>query len=249
MPMDVSQPIELEVLLPVHNEAASIASTLAEIYQTISPLAKMRFILSEDGSTDGTPQVLRELALRYPMKLISDQARKGYSRAVLESFQVVEAPFVLCLDADGQCNPADFIPFWSARAEAEVLIGWRVHRQDVCWRRWLSGLFKAYYRALFGIAIHDPSCPFVLASGQVIKDLAPQLGVLSQGFWWEFIARCWARGHSLKELPVSHRRRAAGQTQVYRLRTLPAIGWSHVTGLMRIWWDTRRFQMSTSGGL
>jgi hypothetical protein len=112
----------------------------------------------------------------------------------------------------------------------------------------LSGLFKLYYRGLFGIPVHDPSCPFVLAPRQVIASLLPQLGVLAQGFWWEFVARTWARGYSLKELPVSHRLRVAGQTQVYHLRKLPGIGWTHTTGLARIWWDTRRVQTSTGGG-
>ena len=52
------QNVELEVLLPVHNEAESIERTLDEIYQAISHVANMRFIISEDGSSDGTPQIL-----------------------------------------------------------------------------------------------------------------------------------------------------------------------------------------------
>ena len=104
----------------------------------------------------------------------------------------------------------------------------------------MSGTFKLYYRALFGIYIHDPSCPFVLAPKYIIEQLIPQLGILSQGFWWEFVARVWSHGYSIEEIPVTHRLRAAGQTQVYRLRKLPGIGWTHVTGLMRIWQDYKR---------
>ena len=123
-----SQKVELEVLLPVHNEAESIESTLDEIYQAISRVTNMRFIISEDGSSDGTPQILQDLATRYPIKLISGPERKGYSRAVIDGLKMVEAPYVLCLDSDGQCDPADFAEFWSKRERANVLIGWRVDR-------------------------------------------------------------------------------------------------------------------------
>lgn len=233
----ILQNVELEVLLPVHNEAESIERTLDEIYQAISPVANMRFIISEDGSRDGTSQILENLATRYPMKLITGPERKGYSRAVIDGLQVLEAPYVLCLDSDGQCDPADFAKFWSRCVRADVLIGWRVDRQDTRLRKFLSGMFKLYYRRLFGIPIHDPSCPFVLAPRRIVKQLIPQLGVLSQGFWWEFVARVWSHGYSIEELPITHRPRAAGQTQVYRLRKLPGIGWTHVTGLMYIWQD------------
>ena len=233
------QKVELEVLLPVHNEAESIEHTLDEIYQAISQVANMRFIISEDGSNDGTSQILEDLFNRYPIKLITGPTRKGYSRAVIDGLQMLEAPYVLCLDSDGQCDPAHFAEFWSRRERADVLIGWRVDRQDARLRKLLSGTFKLYYRALFGIPIHDPSCPFVLAPRNIVKQLIPRLGVLSQGFWWEFVARVWSYGYSITEIPITHRLRAAGQTQVYRLRKLPGIGWTHATGLMQIWQDYR----------
>ncbi len=233
------QNVELEVLLPVYNEAESIKHTLDEIYQTISQVVNVRFIISEDGSSDGTPQVLEDLATQYPIKLITGPERKGYSRAVIDGLQMLEAPYVLCLDSDGQCDPADFAKFWANRGRADVLIGWRVNRQDPRLRKLLSGTYKLYYRALFGIPIHDPSCPFVLAPKRVVKQLIPQLGILSQGFWWEFVARVWSNDYSIEELPITHRLRAAGQTQVYRLRKLPRIGWTHITGLMQIWQNYR----------
>jgi glycosyltransferase involved in cell wall biosynthesis len=237
---ETPQDVELEILLPVHNEADSIEATLDEIYRVISPIVPMRFILSEDGSTDGTPQLLQSLTDRYPIKLITGPQRKGYSRAVIDALKMVDAPYVLCLDSDGQCDPADFPAFWSHREDADVLIGWRVHRQDTWLRKTLSGSFKLYYRLLFRIFIHDPSCPFVLAPKHVAKTLVPQLGVLSQGFWWEFVARVRSNGYTLKELPVTHRLRAAGQTQVYRLRKLPRIGWTHIMGLLQIRQEYKR---------
>ena len=242
--------IELEVILPAHNESESIAGTVEEIYREISKLARMRFIISEDGSNDGTADIVRSLAERFPIKLITGPERKGYSRAVVDGFRAIEAPYALCLDADGQCDPGDFAKFWPNRGAADVLIGWRVRRQDTAVRKLLSRAFKLYYRSLFGVKIHDPSCPYVLIPGRIVRELTPQLGVLLQGFWWEFVARVWSRGYSIKEIPIAHRPRAAGQTQVYHFRRMPAIGWSHATGLLKVRSQSRaqRGRRATGGG-
>jgi len=60
----------LEVLLPVHNEAKSIESTIREINDVLSLRVAPRLIVCEDGSVDETKQVLLELSRVFPMKLI-----------------------------------------------------------------------------------------------------------------------------------------------------------------------------------
>ena len=93
---------ELQILLPIHNEAESIAATIREIYAELSPIVHAEFLLCEDGSKDNTKQVLRELAQTIPAKLLLSDERKGYSRAVRDGMMETEAPFLLCLDSDGQ---------------------------------------------------------------------------------------------------------------------------------------------------
>jgi glycosyltransferase involved in cell wall biosynthesis len=233
-------PLEVEVVLPVHNEAEGIEATIDEIFLAISPVAEMAVIASEDGSSDGTPVILQRVAERYPMKLISDTGRKGYSRAVLDGLRLAEAPYVLCLDSDGQCDPADFARFWAERESADLLIGWRQNRQDPAVRKVLSGLFKRFHRLLFRVSLSDPSCPFVLARRELFEELSPKLGLLAHGFWWEFVAHAHESGKTITELPIRHRQRAAGKTQIYRLSNIPSIGWSEGTGLIRIWAKNRR---------
>ena len=70
---------ELEVLLPVHNEADIIELVTREIYGEISPNVAMQFIVCEDGSTDNIKEVLARLEDELPMKVIIGTERKGYS--------------------------------------------------------------------------------------------------------------------------------------------------------------------------
>jgi hypothetical protein len=64
--------------------------------------------------------------------------------------------------------------------------------------------------------------------------LAGHPGIMAQGFWWEFSARSHAAGLVVREVPVRHRVRASGQTQVYRVTKVPRIAWEHLTALRRL---------------
>jgi hypothetical protein len=120
-----------------------------------------------------------------------------------------------------------------------VTIGWRVHRADPRFRLVMSGFFRQFYRVLFRAPIHDPSCPYILIRRRVVETVAHEMGEMQQGFWWEFVARVHRRGFSLRELPVHHRLRTAGTTQVYQPSKLAGIFLRHFIALFKIWSQTR----------
>lgn len=233
-------PIECEVLLPVHNEGASIEETIRGIYAALLAVVNAGFIICEDGSKDNTKQALLRLADELPMRLNLSDARKGYSKAMREGMAMLDAEYLLCMDSDGQCDPRDFARFWQARGTADILIGWRVHRADTLVRRAFSRFFYLLYQAVFHTPVHDPSCPYVLFSKNVARRLAGEMGDMKEGFWWEFVARAHRRGFTIHELPVNHKLRSAGVTQVYKWSKMPGIFFRHVAALLKIWRETQK---------
>lgn len=233
-------PHELEILLPVHNEAGSIESTIREFCSEIPRTINFGFIVCEDGSKDDTKAILRRLALEIPMRLNLSEERKGYSRAVREGMQLLEADWLLCVDSDGQCDPRDFEKFWKARESADVLLGWRVDRQDTVARKCMSRFFYMIYQSVFHVPVHDPSCPYVLCKKAVAHGLANDLREMKQGFWWEFVARVHRRGYTILEIPVKHRLRTEGVTQVYRVKKMPGIFFRHVVAIFKIHAQTHK---------
>ena len=227
---------QVEVLLPVHNEGESIEATIRTMYAELSKVAQVGFIVCEDGSRDNTQNVLRKLADDLPMRLKMSTGRKGYSKAMREGMAMAQGDYLLCLDSDGQCDPADFAAFWAARGQADIVLGWRVHRADPLVRRLFSRFFHLMYRAAFHLPVHDPSCPFVLMPRPLAHQMAAELGAMQEGFWWEFCARAHRHGYTIAELPIQHRQRAAGVTQVYKWKKMPAIFLRHVAAL----WTIRR---------
>ena len=235
----------IDVVLPVHNEGASIAGTLREFHEKVAVEAKIpiRFVICEDGSSDDTVPVLQALAGELPIKLISDPVRKGYSRAVIDGLSATESEWVVCIDSDGQCDPADFMQLAAARTGHDMVMGYRNPRSDTLMRKLMSGAFGFVYRRFFSVRLRDPSCPYILINRSGLDAiLAGNTGILKQGFWWEFVARATALGLRIKEVPVHHRVRTSGTTQVYRLTKIPRIAIEHLSGLR-----TLRAELSAIG--
>jgi dolichol-phosphate mannosyltransferase len=226
--------LHIDVVLPVHNEGASIAATLKEFHSVVAGTHQIpiRFVICEDGSSDDTVPVLKALANELPIKLISDPVRKGYSRAVIDGLRATDADWVVCIDSDGQCDPADFPNLVAARADNDMVVGYRSPRSDTAMRKAMSGAFGLVYRMFFDVRLRDPSCPYIMISRRGLSAiLSGNVGILKQGFWWEFMARATALGLRLREIPVHHRVRASGTTQVYRLGKIPRIAAEHLAGL------------------
>lgn len=231
--MEINNP-DIEILLPVHNEGASIEKVIREIYDNFSQKLNCQFIICEDGSIDNTKEVITTLSKEIPMKLVMSPGRKGYSQAVKDGMMVLSAPFLLCLDSDGQCDPDDFWKLWEIRNHFDVVLGWRIKRRDAFWRLLFSRIFYLVYQLFFRVPFHDPSCPYMLAKKNVIEDLAVQMGAMQEGFWWEFSARVILSGYKTEEIKVNHRERFFGKTQVYRLNKVTGIGYRHFLALFKI---------------
>lgn len=230
-------PATIDVVLPVHNEGASIAATLREFHRVVMLEGgqPIRFVVCEDGSSDDTVPVLQDLASELPLKLISDSVRKGYSKAVVDGFRATTSAWVGFIDSDGQCDPADLLRLAAMREHADLVMGWRNPRSDTWIRKAMSGSFKAVYRLFFRVPVRDPSCPYLLINRAGLeKILSGNAGVLKQGFWWEFLARAVGADLRIVEVPVRHRPRASGVTQVYRPSKIANIAVEHLVGLYRL---------------
>jgi len=226
---------DLQIVMPVHNEAASIGAVLKEWVDALSPYLKLEFIITEDGSKDGTKEILAGLAKRHSMILDMTDKRRGYTGAMIAGMRLSTAPYVLAVDADGQFDPKDFRKFWDQREQSPFLIGWRTRRNDVLARRIMSKSFKALHRLLFHQRLHDASCGYVLMRRSALEKLLPELGLVPEGFWLEVTARAGRRGIPIMEVPINHRSRTAGTTVVYKPARVPGIAWRNASGLLRVW--------------
>lgn len=228
----------LDVLLPVRNEVEALEPLLRELDAALRPHVQPRFIVCEGGSTDGTLDLLERLRDALPLRVLTPD-RPGYAYALAFGMRHADSEFVLALDSDGQCDPADFEAFWAQRADYDVLIGRRQPRRDPLARRLMSAAFAAVYRPAFGVTVHDPSCPFLLMRRDAVAPIFAESGGMPEGLWWEVIARSVHAGLRVGERRIHHRPRATGESLFTPTAILP-IAARQVRGAARLWWTLAR---------
>ena len=226
----------LSLVLPVHNEAKALEIVVSKWNTALRGVPGVRhvFIICEDGSTDGTADLIVKLESQYPVINNSVPLQRGYGQAVRDGIALNTSDYILCIDGDGQIGPDQLATVWAHRSEDRFIIGWRHPRIDPLTRIIYSKLFKLYYRALFPSRLHDPSCPFVFGHRTLFRKVLPLLAHIREGFWWGFSGACWKLKIPIDEVQVSHRERIAGETQIYRLWKMPGIIFRNAIGLLKI---------------
>jgi glycosyltransferase involved in cell wall biosynthesis len=116
-------------------------------------------IVVDDGSTDNTWQVLRELKERYPQRLRAIRFARNYgkSAALYQGFQEAKGEVIITLDADLQDSPDEIPALYDLITNEgyDLVSGWKRHRRDPLSKTIPSKLFNATVRLFTGIALHD----------------------------------------------------------------------------------------------
>lgn len=225
----------LSLVLPVHNEVYVIESVIREwVLELSKNHLEFKIIVCEDGSSDGTSELLKRIQKKYSLVLSQKKMRRGYGGAVIDGILTAKSTYILSIDSDGQCDPHDLANFWKNRNQADVLIGRRIVRADPEQRKLFSLMFRVVFKVLFPTSIHDPSAPFVLYKKSMIEQDIPNLRYLKEGFWWGFIGTCVKKKRTIIEFPINHRKRNYGETQVYTVKKLPSIILRNLFGLIKL---------------
>ena len=225
----------LSIVLPIFNEAKSLEYVLSSWSKYLNSQNILHeFVICEDGSTDGTKELINKLKNIY---VISDQSvkrRRGYGRGVMAGIIASKYDFILCIDSDGQCMPDSFLDFYKNKHMADILIGYRSPRNDPIIRIIYSKLFKIIHDYLFDTKIKDPSCPYVLGKKENYIKLFNKLEYLIEGFWWGFIGAAKLMGLKLMEIKIIHYKRYDGSSAVYKINKMPMIIIRNILGLIKL---------------
>ena len=152
----------VSVVIPAHDEATAIAPLIAEIDQALTG-QDYEIVVIDDGSTDETTNILRDLAGRHPrLRWHRHPQARGQSTAIRSGVRLARAPVIVTLDGDGQ-NPPDQIPRLLARLRAGgprlgLVQGQRAARQDNLGKR-LASRFANWLRgSLLRDGVRDSGC-------------------------------------------------------------------------------------------
>ena len=125
--------MDISIVVPVYNEEQNLKSLHGEIAAALNPMNKSHEIFYvDDGSTDGSFGVLREIAAGDPrVRIIRFRRNFGQTAALACGAEHAQGVVVVFLDADRQNDPADIPKLLEKMNEGyDVVSGWRHKRQD-----------------------------------------------------------------------------------------------------------------------
>lgn len=212
----------VSIVIPAYNEAAALAETLPSVLARVPPaISDCEVLVVDDGSADGTAEVVRRAAARDPrVVLLSHDRNRGKGHALRTGLARARCDWVLFLDADHQARIDDLAPLATGPEPADAVIGYRTGRHDGVDRTLISLVFRAATRGLLGLTVRDVNCPFKLFRRPILQALP----LASDGFLIdaEILHRLRARGVAVAEVPVRWHPRHEG-TSTIRRRHLPEL--------------------------
>lgn len=209
--MSTAEPVRVSAVLPAFNEEANLPRAVPALEQALArTTAGYEIVVVDDGSRDGTAQVLRDLQAGRPaLRVVTHSRNRGYGAAVRSGFDAARYEWVFLMDADNQFDPNDIGALVARADQADIVTGYREHRRDPLARRLNAWAFFTLVRVLFGRLVRDVNCAFKL----IRRDLLRSLDLRSDGALInaELFVLARRRGARIVELPVRHFPRTAGK--------------------------------------
>jgi glycosyltransferase involved in cell wall biosynthesis len=209
--------VELSIVIPLYNEELNVAPLHAELSSILKSMAvPHEIVLVDDGSTDGTFEVLRRIQSSDPHVRVLRFARNfGQTAAFAAGFAYARGQFIVTFDGDLQNDPADIPRLLQIARNYDVVCGWRKDRKDDFLTRSVPSLIASRLIGLVsGVNVHDVGCSLKIFRAEVVKPLK-----LTPGMHRYLPQLASQLGDRVTEVVVNHRPRRFGQSKYGLSRT------------------------------
>ncbi len=232
--------LPISVVIPAHNEAASLPRLIGEVVFVLRDIAPFEILCIDDASTDSTLDVLQALRPGFSeLRILHHTTRSGQSTALRNGVSAARGAWIATLDGDGQNDPADIPKLLRCRdmaaPEVRMIAGWRVDRRDTAGKRWASRIANGIRSNLLRDRTPDTGCGAKLFERKAFLDLPyfdhmhRYLPALMQRAGWQTVS-----------VPVNHRPRTAGASKYGNLER----AWVGLADLRGMLWLLRRTKLT-----
>ena len=155
---------KLMAVMPAYNESENIRKVIGEWLPVIKRHGGSLLVV-DDGSTDDTAAVVRDMMDGEPALLLLEKENGGHGSAVLAGYRYAAsagATWIFQTDSDGQTDPAEFSGFWKKRESYDAIFGMRPDRGDGRIRKLIEVLLSRFLRIWFRVEVPDANAPYRL---------------------------------------------------------------------------------------
>ena len=223
----------LSVFFPAYNDAPSLPELVRKTFATLEPhVADYEVIVVDDGSRDGTGEVLEELRRQYSpwLRVVTHAHNRGYGGALRSGFAAAQKEFVFYTDGDGQYDVGELPRLLELAGPATGLVnGYKLERHDPWHRVWIGSVYNFCARLLFRIRIRDIDCDYRLIRRALLDEI--HLTSTSGTICVELVRKLELSGCQVMEVGVHHYPRLHGRSQFFHVRSLAVT----LLQLLRLW--------------
>ncbi|MCX6053986.1 MAG: glycosyltransferase family 2 protein [Chloroflexi bacterium] len=223
----------ISAVFPAYNDGGTIASmVLTSIIALRQVTNNFEVIVTNDGSSDYTKDILNELAVLYPeLKVIHHDKNRGYGAALRSGFSTASKEWVFYTDGDAQYNPLELKLLVAAlRDGIDVVNGYKISRNDPLIRKVIGKTYHIIIKFAFGFKLRDIDCDFRLIRRSIFDQI--KLESTSGSICLEMVKKFQDAGFVFAEVPISHYHRAYGKSQFFNFRYL----WRTFIQVSKLWW-------------
>ena len=204
----------VSVVIPIKDERDNLPPLTEQVLKVLGTHERSRatpfeLLYIDDGSTDGSSQLLDSLAAQHPqVRVLHFDRNYGQTSAFDAGFREARGELIVTLDGDLQFDPADILTLLPLSAQYDLVCGWRKDRHDNLVRKLSSRIAYWFRSAVLGDRIHDTGCSLKVFRREVVERLQ-----LFEGMHRFFPALAKMHGFTLTEVPVRHFPRAHGTSK------------------------------------
>lgn len=203
--------MDLSIVVPLYNESENVPELYGRIKSELEKLPlTYEIIFIDDGSTDGTWDVIEKLKANHPaLKAIKFRHNCGQTSAMVAGFNYASGEIIITLDGDLQNDPSDIsILLEKIKEGYDIVSGWRKERKDHFSRVLPSRIANAVISVATGVKLHDYGCTLKAYRAECIKQLH------AYGEMHRFFpALASMTGARVTEIPVKHHPRKHGTSK------------------------------------
>jgi glycosyltransferase involved in cell wall biosynthesis len=205
------KPTTISLVIPALNEAENLLETVPQAAAVLESMhIEYEVLVVDDGSTDGTRQVMRQLCAANPrVRSVRLRRNAGKAAALTTGFELAKYDIFVMMDADGQDEPREIPRLIEKLNEGfDLVTGRRVMRQDRFLKRHTSQLYNATTAWVSGV----PGRDFNSGLKVLRREVAEAVDLYGELHRYLPVLAAWA-GYSVREVEVDHHPRLHGKTK------------------------------------
>lgn len=201
----------VSIVVPVYEERESLGPLVDELMPVVRSLGRrVEVLFVDDGSRDGSAEVLADMAVSVPeIRVVRLRRNFGKGAALMAGFRHAVGDAVVTMDADLQDDPAEIPALVRALEDgADLVSGWKADRRDPWTKRAASKVFNGVAGRMSGLELHDLNCGLKAYRAEVVRSLS-----LSGDLYRYIPVMAAAEGFRVREVTVNHRPRRFGRSK------------------------------------